>query len=89
MFTVKHEGRTIVPTFQLDNEGNPRRELASLIRPLVKSGLGPWQLWTWLTAPHPVLAGRSPADAVADATTERDAISLAEDFAAQLRPAAK
>jgi hypothetical protein len=36
-----------------------------------------------------VLAGRSPADAVADATTERDAISLAEDFAAQLRPAAK
>lgn len=60
VFALKHDGRTIIPAFQLSERGEPRPELQPLLRTLIDAGVGGWALWTWLTSPTPLLSGDVP-----------------------------
>lgn len=60
LFTLKHEGRTIIPAFQLDADGEPRAELQLILRTLIDAGVQGWSLWTWLTSSTSLLSGEIP-----------------------------
>jgi hypothetical protein len=60
LFTVSHNGRTLIPAFQLDEQGRPRPELQPILEALADAGLIGWSLWTWLTTPTALLSGASP-----------------------------
>lgn len=63
---VQHEGRTLVPTFQLDEAGQVREELLAVLEPLLASGADPWRTWAWLTTPAALLGGAVPHEAARD-----------------------
>lgn len=79
---VQHEGATLVPTFQLDDEGLVRSELLAVLEPLLASGLDPWRGWIWLTTPAGLLGGAIPHEAAGDPEelplVQRAAVALAE-----------
>lgn len=60
VFTVTHNGRTLIPAFQLDEAGRPRAELQPILGALADAGIGGWPLWTWLTTPTARLSGEIP-----------------------------
>lgn len=60
LFTVTHNGRTLIPAFQLDEHGQPRAELQPVLAALGDAGVQGWTLWTWLTAPTSLLSGQIP-----------------------------
>ncbi|GAA4707895.1 hypothetical protein [Nocardioides conyzicola] len=60
------EGRTVVPAFQLTDEGEVRPDVAPLLEPLLAAGMDPWRAWAWLTQPAALTFGRAPAEAVTD-----------------------
>ena len=64
LFTVKHDGRTIIPAFQLDADGEPRPELQPVLQTLVDAGVQSWALWTWLTSLTSLLSGETPEQLV-------------------------
>lgn len=80
LFTVTHDGSTLVPAFQLDREGRPRPELAPALRALAPAQLGGWAIWTWFTAGSAWLGGTAPVGLL-DTDPERVAVA-AERFAA-------
>jgi hypothetical protein len=86
LFTVKFEGKTIVPALQLSDSGAPRDEYAPVLAPLLEAEIDGWTIWTWLTSPTPLLSGRSPADLVSEAP-ERVSYA-ARRFASSRRSAA-
>lgn len=51
LFTVHHDGRTLIPAFQFDEHGKLRPELALILAALAQGGVRDWSLWTWLTSP--------------------------------------
>ncbi|MGV0742917.1 hypothetical protein [Mycolicibacterium sp. XJ870] len=59
-FTVTHNGRTLIPAFQLDESGRPRAELRPVLEALAGGGVTGWTLWTWLTSPTALLSGEIP-----------------------------
>lgn len=63
---VQHEGRTLVPAFQLDEDGQVRTELVAVLEPLLASGADPWRTWAWLTTPAGLLGGAVPHEAARD-----------------------
>jgi hypothetical protein len=63
---VQHEGRTLVPAFQLDEDGQVRTELLGVLEPLLASGEDPWRTWAWLTTPAALLGGAVPHEAARD-----------------------
>lgn len=63
---VQHEGRTLVPAFQLDDAGQVRSELVAVLEPLLASGSDPWRTWAWLTTPAALLGGAVPHEAARD-----------------------
>ena len=79
---VQHEGTTLVPSFQLDHDGQVRSELLTVLEPLLATGLDPWRTWIWLTTPAALLGGAVPHEAAADAeelpVVQRAAVALAE-----------
>ncbi len=79
---VQHEGSTLVPAFQLDADGQVRRELLAVLEPLLAAALDPWRTWIWLTTPAALLGGAVPHEAARDAeelpVVQRAAIALAE-----------
>ena len=86
LLVVDHEGRVLVPAFQLTADGEPRPDLAPVLLPLLAAGMDPWKAWIWLTQPAALLGGscpnrlpptRRPADLVVHA-----AVRLAERVAA-------
>ena len=79
VFAVTHNGRTIIPAFQLDQFGQPRPELRPMLDVLLTSGIDGWPLWTWLTSPTSLLSGLTP-EAVAKTAPER-AMTAATRFA--------
>jgi hypothetical protein len=86
LFTVKVEGRTIVPAFQLTDAGSTRDEYRPVLSPLLQAGLDGWTIWVWLTNPTALLSGRIPADLV---TETPDRVSFAaRRFASSRRSAA-
>ncbi|CAN5439263.1 hypothetical protein BH11ACT7_BH11ACT7_18350 [soil metagenome] len=60
VFTLTYNGRTLIPAFQLDTEGQPRPELQPILAALAQGGITGWPLWTWLTAPTALLSGEIP-----------------------------
>lgn len=86
LFTVRDNGRTVIPAFQLTQAGQPRAELAQTLQTLLGAGLDGWSLWVWLTSQTPLLSGRVPADlAVSDPARVHRAASR---FVARREPAA-
>lgn len=79
---VQHEGATLVPAFQLDEQGQVRDELLPVLEPLLAAPLDPWRAWIWLTTPAALLSGAVPHEAARDAgerpVVQRAAIALAE-----------
>lgn len=79
---VQDEGRTLVPAFQLDAEGQVRSELVPLLEPLLAAGIDPWRAWIWLTTPAGLLGGAVPHEAARDPeerpVVQHAAVRLAE-----------
>jgi hypothetical protein len=80
LFTISYNGRTLIPAFQLDERGEPRRELQSVLSVLDEGGVQGWPLWTWLTEPTSFLSGGVP-EHVAESDPKR-ALRAARRFAA-------
>lgn len=80
IFTVSRGGTTLIPSFQLDADGEPRAELAPLLAELTSAGAGQWEIWTWLTSPTGLLSDEVP-ERVAVTDPER-ALAAARRFAA-------
>lgn len=82
LLLVQHEGRTLVPSFQLDDAGEVRPELLAVLEPLLAAGTDPWLVWTWLTTPAALLGGQVPHEAARDADelplVQHAAVRLAE-----------
>lgn len=61
LFTVAHEGETLVPAFLLDESLEPRPEARAPIEALRTAGEDGWALWAWFATPSAWLGGRVPA----------------------------
>ena len=81
IFTVTHEGETLVPAFLLGDELEPRPEAREPIRLLHEAGEDGWALWAWFATPSAWVGGRIPAELL---TSEPDLVAQA----ARLRAAA-
>ena len=79
VFAVTHNGRTLIPAFQLDQFGQPRPELQPMLDVLLHGGVDGWQLWTWLTSPTSLLSGQTPETAAR--TAPERAMTAAARFA--------
>ncbi|MCF6376301.1 hypothetical protein L2K70_01645 [Nocardioides KLBMP 9356] len=79
---LQHDGGTLVPAFQLDDEGQVREELLTVLEPLLAAKVDPWRVWTWLTSPAALLGGAVPHEAARDPEelplVQRAAVALAE-----------
>lgn len=82
LLVVQHEGATLVPAFQLTDDGELRPELGAVLEPLLASAMDPWQVWTWLTQPAGLLGGGVPHEVARDpeelAVVQHAAVRLAE-----------
>lgn len=65
IFTVTHEGETLVPGFLLDEEMEPRPAAQEPIRALREAGEDGWALWAWFATPSAWVGGRVPAELLA------------------------
>ena len=65
LFTVTHEGETLVPAFLLDEGLEPKVETQEAIKALRDAGEDGWALWAWFATPSPWLGGRVPAEVLA------------------------
>ncbi|HEV7722296.1 MAG TPA: hypothetical protein VGO60_13480 [Iamia sp.] len=72
IFTVTHDGETIVPAFLLDPTLHPRKAYAGAIEALTAVGEDGWALWAWLTTASSWLDGAVPAEL---ALTEPDLVT--------------
>ena len=61
LFTVAHEGETLVPAFLLDESIEPKPEAQAPIKALRTAGEDGWALWAWFATPSAWLGGRVPA----------------------------
>lgn len=73
---VDHDGRLLVPTFQLDDAFTFRADVASVILRLRDAGLSEWAVWDWFTVQN-VWLESSPTEAIQ--AGEWDAIHRAVD----------
>lgn len=80
LFTVTHNGRALIPAFQLDERGAPRKELQPILETLINVGIAGWSLWTWLTNPTGLLSGHIPEQVARTAPAR--ALRAAQRFAA-------
>lgn len=62
LFTVTHEGETLVPSFLLDEELEPKPEAHDPVKALREVGEDGWALWAWFATPSVWLGGRVPAE---------------------------
>src|SRR2546430_139053 len=51
LFSVTYEGETLVPSFLLDEELEPKPEAHDPIRALREAGEDGWALWAWFATP--------------------------------------
>jgi hypothetical protein len=65
IFTVAHEGETLVPAFLLDEDLEPRRAAREPIRCLREAGEDGWALWAWFATPSAWVGGRIPVELLA------------------------
>jgi hypothetical protein len=62
LFSVIHEGETLIPAFLLDEHLEPRVESQPAISALRGAGEDGWALWAWFATPTGWLGGRVPAE---------------------------
>lgn len=64
VFTVKVDGRTLIPAFQVDSAGAVPRAVAQVNKVLLGSTepLSGWETWSWWCAPTGLLSGQAPLD---------------------------
>ena len=62
LFSVTHEGETLIPAFLLDERLEPRGESQPAISALRGVGEDGWALWAWFATPSSWLGGRVPAE---------------------------
>ena len=62
LFSVEHNGRTLVPAVCLSDKLELRPELRDTIAVLLDAGEDGWALWAWLTSPSGWLSGQVPSD---------------------------
>ncbi|MEP6661412.1 MAG: hypothetical protein ABJD24_15975 [Acidimicrobiales bacterium] len=67
IFTVTHDGETLVPAFLLDDMFEPRSDAQEPIRLLREAGEDGWALWAWFATPSAWVGGRVPAELLATA----------------------
>lgn len=65
LFTVTHEGETLVPAFLLDEGLEPKPEASEPVKVLRQAGEDGWALWAWFVSPSAWLNGRVPAEVLA------------------------
>ena len=65
IFTVTHEGETLVPAFLLDDVLEPRPAAQQPIRLLHDAGEDGWALWAWFATPSAWVGGRIPGELLA------------------------
>jgi hypothetical protein len=65
IFTVAHDGETLVPAFLLDDELEPRPAAQEPIRLLHEAGEDGWALWAWFATPSAWVGGRVPSQLLA------------------------
>jgi hypothetical protein len=65
LFTVEHDGRSVLPAFQFIAASDPRPELYPLLQVLADAGISGWALWTWLTSRTSLLSGEVPHEVAA------------------------
>lgn len=82
LLLVARGERALLPAFQFTDAGAVRDELLPVLRPLLASGMDPWDVWGWLTQPAGLLGGAVPAAQAADpdeaAIVAHAAVRLAE-----------
>jgi hypothetical protein len=76
LLLVAPEGRTLVPAFQLTDDGEPRPDLQPVLEPLLAARMDPWRVWAWLTQPAALLGGQVP-ERVARDPAEADVVRRA------------
>lgn len=81
LFTVKQEGRVLVPRILLDPDGQ-LSPVCRAVEVLVPLGMDGWELWSWLASPSGWLSGEAPADVFA-ADPER-AMAAVQAYASEL-----
>lgn len=64
LITVRHEERTFVPQFLLDDVLDPVPEFSPVIKELAEVGERGWAAWTWLVTPSSWLDGKIPAELI-------------------------
>lgn len=62
IFTVAHDGETLIPAFLLDKALDPKPGAQAPIRLLQEVGEDGWSLWAWFALPSPWLGGRIAAE---------------------------
>ena len=65
LFSVAHEGETLIPAFLLDERLEPRDEAREAISALRAAGEDGWALWAWFALPASWLGGRVPSGLLA------------------------
>lgn len=80
LLVLAHDGGTIIPAFQLTDDGELRPELGAVLEPLLAAGMDPWRVWAWLTQPAGLLGGGVPHEAAGDS----DELSIVRHAAVRL-----
>lgn len=65
IFTVTHEGESLVPAFLLDEALEPWPAAREPIRLLHDAGEDGWALWAWFATPSAWVGGRTPSELLA------------------------
>jgi hypothetical protein len=84
LLVLSEQGRTVVPAFQLTDDGALRPELERAVAPLLAAGMDPWRAWAWLTRPAALLGGQVPQEAVRDPEEAEVVVRAAVHLAARV-----
>lgn len=63
---MRHDGRTLVPTCQLDTDFDVHDDAAKVVRRLLDHEMDPWSIWDWAETANTWLGGRRPSGALLD-----------------------
>jgi hypothetical protein len=77
LVTVTHEGESVVPTFQLEDDFGHSRLAGDAVQALLATGYGPWDIWDWAESPNPWIGRRTPSAAIRAGDTDAVAQAVA------------